>query len=123
MDRVDGFIDHQRHGDQGDAPRYYIAENRTYTGYDDTLRTGPYNFGWTNTRPDWVERFPYQNGLLVSYVDYAYYDNNTITHPVAGSRCRSTLVRRPSSSPAGASSSATVVSRSTRRSARRPPTR
>ena len=66
------------------TPRYYIAENRTYTGYDDTLRTGPYNFGWTSTRPDWVERFPYQNGLLVSYVDYAYNDNNTITHPGAG---------------------------------------
>jgi immune inhibitor A len=66
------------------TPRYYIAENRTYTGYDETLKTGPYNFGWTNTRPDWVERFPYQNGLLVSYVDYAYSDNNTITHPGAG---------------------------------------
>jgi immune inhibitor A len=66
------------------TPRYYIAENRTYTGYDDTLRTGPYNFGWTSTRPDWVERFPYQNGLLVSYVDYAYNDNNTISHPGAG---------------------------------------
>ena len=23
------------------TPRYYIAENRTYTGYDETLRTGP----------------------------------------------------------------------------------
>ncbi len=66
------------------TPRYYIAENRTYTGYDDTLRTGPYNFGWTSTKPDWVERFPYQNGLLVSYVDYPYNDNNTISHPGAG---------------------------------------
>ena len=66
------------------TPRYYIAENRTYTGYDDTLRTGPYNFGWANTRPDWVERFPYQNGLLVSYVDYAYSDNDTISHPGGG---------------------------------------
>jgi immune inhibitor A len=66
------------------TPRYYIAENRTYTGYDETLKTGPYNFGWANTRPDWVERFPYQNGLLVSYVDYAYSDNDTITHPGGG---------------------------------------
>ena len=66
------------------TPRYYIAENRTYTGYDETLKTGPYNVGFANTRPDWVERFPYQNGLLVSYVDYAYNDNNTITHPGAG---------------------------------------
>jgi immune inhibitor A len=66
------------------TPRYYITENRTYTGYDETLKTGPYNVGFANTRPDWVERFPYQNGLLVSYVDYAYNDNNTITHPGAG---------------------------------------
>ncbi len=66
------------------TPRYYIAENRTYTGYDEALRTGPYNFGWTSTKPDWVERFPYQNGLLVSYVDAAYNDNNTSTHPGAG---------------------------------------
>ena len=66
------------------TPRYYIAENRTYTGYDQTLQTGPYNFGWANTKPKWVERFPYQNGLLVSYVDQAYNDNNTITHPGAG---------------------------------------
>ena len=66
------------------TPRYYIAENRTYAGYDDTLRTGPYNFGWASTKPDWVERFPYQNGLLVSYVDYAYADNNTRTHPGGG---------------------------------------
>ncbi|MGH3712960.1 MAG: immune inhibitor A domain-containing protein [Micromonosporaceae bacterium] len=63
---------------------YYLAENRQYVGYDDTLRTGPYNFGWANTKPDWVERFPNQNGLLVWYVNYAYEDNNTKTHPGYG---------------------------------------
>jgi immune inhibitor A len=63
---------------------YYLAENRTYNGYDKTLKTGPYNFGWANTRPDWVERFPYQNGLLVTYVDGAYTDNNTSAHPGHG---------------------------------------
>jgi immune inhibitor A len=31
----------------------YLAENRVYSGYDSTLRTGPYNFGFSNTRPDW----------------------------------------------------------------------
>ena len=31
-----------------------------------------------------MERFPYQNGLLVSYVDNAFNDNNTIDHPGAG---------------------------------------
>lgn len=64
---------------------YYLAENRTYVGYDDTLRTGPYNFGWANTKPDWVERFSNQDGMLVWYVNYAYEDNNTRTHPGYGS--------------------------------------
>ncbi|EAP99397.1 putative secreted protease [Janibacter sp. HTCC2649] len=65
-------------------PRYYIAENRVYSGYDETLKTGPYNFGWANTKPDWVERFPYQNGLLVWYVDSSFADNNTSAHPGGG---------------------------------------
>ena len=63
---------------------FYLAENRTYTGYDSTLRTGPYNFGWATTKPDWVERFPYQNGMLVWYVDGEFGDNNTSAHPGGG---------------------------------------
>ncbi|HEY5248541.1 MAG TPA: protease, partial [Dermatophilaceae bacterium] len=66
------------------VPQFYLAENRVYAGYDATLKTGPYNFGFGNTRPDWVERFPYQNGLLVWYSDGACSDNNTITHPGCG---------------------------------------
>jgi immune inhibitor A len=65
-------------------PRFYIAENRTWTGYDDTLRTGPYNFGWANTKPDFVERFSNREGLLVWYVNYAYGDNNVVDHPGFG---------------------------------------
>ncbi|MGW9192308.1 immune inhibitor A domain-containing protein [Micromonospora chersina] len=65
-------------------PRFYIAENRTYFGYDDTLRTGGYNYGFTNTRPNWVERFSNQPGMLVWYVNYAYGDNNTSQHPGYG---------------------------------------
>ncbi|MFC0007816.1 immune inhibitor A domain-containing protein [Micromonospora siamensis] len=65
-------------------PRFYLAENRTYFGYDDTLRTGGYNFGWGNTRPDFVERFSNQPGMLVWYVNYAYGDNNTSAHPGYG---------------------------------------
>ncbi|MEV1143996.1 immune inhibitor A domain-containing protein [Micromonospora sp. NPDC049799] len=65
-------------------PRFYIAENRTYLGYDDTLRTGGYNFGWGTTRPDFVERFANQPGMLVWYVNYAYGDNNTSQHPGYG---------------------------------------
>ncbi|SCL37619.1 immune inhibitor A [Micromonospora pallida] len=65
-------------------PRYYIAENRTYLGYDDALRTGGYNFGFANTRPDFVERFAVQPGMLVWYVNTAYGDNNTSQHPGYG---------------------------------------
>jgi len=68
----------------GVVPQFYLAENRVYAGYDATLKTGPYNFGWADTRPDWVERFPYQNGLLVWYSDGACADNNTISHPGCG---------------------------------------
>ena len=62
----------------------YFAENRVYSGYDETLRTGPYNFGWGTTKPDWVERFPYQNGMLVWFANGEYSDNNTSTHPGGG---------------------------------------
>ncbi|MGI5525065.1 immune inhibitor A domain-containing protein [Micromonospora sp. CA-259024] len=65
-------------------PRFYIAENRSYVGYDDTLRTGGYNYGFANTRPNWVERFANQPGMLVWYVNYAYGDNNTSEHPGFG---------------------------------------
>ena len=46
----------------------YVGENRQYLGYDAGLRTGPYNFGGT-IGPNWAERFPLQDGLLVWYWD------------------------------------------------------
>lgn len=65
---------------------YYLAELRNYYGYDDTLRTGPYNFGFIGEPggDNWTERFPYQDGLLISYWDTFYGDNNTSTHPGGG---------------------------------------
>jgi immune inhibitor A len=63
---------------------YYIASNRTYTSYDKYLKTGPYNFGFPSSKPDFVEHYPYQNGLLVSYWDTSQSDNNTSTHPGSG---------------------------------------
>ncbi len=63
---------------------YYMAENRTYGGYDATLETGPYNFGWLTTKPNTVEHFPYQDGLLVWYWDTQYGDNNTSAHMGGG---------------------------------------
>ena len=64
--------------------RFYLAENRQYGGYDDTLRTGPYNFGWLESQPDRVEHFPYQDGLSITYWDSAQTNNNTAQHPGAG---------------------------------------
>jgi immune inhibitor A len=62
---------------------FYIASNRTYQSYDQYLRTGPYNVG-DPRKPDWVEHFPYQTGLLVSYWDTSEGDNNTSEHPGSG---------------------------------------
>ncbi|MDE9367488.1 immune inhibitor A [Luteipulveratus sp. YIM 133132] len=63
---------------------YYLAEYRRYSGYDTTLKQGPYNFGFGPQRPDFVEHYPYQDGLLVSYVDGEYADNNVSAHPGHG---------------------------------------
>ncbi|WP_244872422.1 immune inhibitor A domain-containing protein [Catellatospora sp. TT07R-123] len=65
------------------ADHFYLAEYRSYTGYDKNLKTGPYNFVG-GSKPDWVEKFPYQDGLLVWYVNYAYGDNNTSADDQAG---------------------------------------
>ncbi|MEU5308187.1 immune inhibitor A domain-containing protein [Streptomyces sp. NPDC021562] len=71
-----------------DYAQYYIAENRQYVSYDKTLKVGPYNFGFSTTRPDWVEHYPYQNGLLIWKWDTSEADNNTHTgdggHPGTG---------------------------------------
>jgi len=61
----------------------YIAEFRQYRGYDSTLQTGPYNFG-DPSRKNWAERLPYQDGLLVTYWNKQYADNNTGAHPGGG---------------------------------------
>ncbi|MFE9253095.1 immune inhibitor A domain-containing protein [Streptomyces sp. NPDC007088] len=67
-----------------DYAQYYIAENRQYESYDTTLKTGPYNFGWSTTRPDWVEHFSYQPGLVIWKWDTSQADNNTSDHPGEG---------------------------------------
>ena len=61
------------------APHYYIAEYRQYRTYDKGLQTGPYTFG-SATRPQWVDHYPYQDGLLVTYWDDGEADNNTSLH-------------------------------------------
>ncbi|MEE1739490.1 immune inhibitor A domain-containing protein [Streptomyces sp. BE147] len=67
-----------------DYPQYYIAENRQYVSYDKTLKVGPYNFGFSQSRPDWVEHYAYQNGLMVWLWDTSQKDNNTSAHPGQG---------------------------------------
>lgn len=64
--------------------QYYLAENRQYVSYDKTLKVGPYNFGFSKSRPDWVEHYAYQNGLMVWQWDTSQKDNNTSTHPGQG---------------------------------------
>ncbi|MEW1616583.1 MULTISPECIES: immune inhibitor A domain-containing protein [unclassified Streptomyces] len=59
--------------------QYYIAENRQYVSYDMSLRTAHYY-----STPTWVNRYPYQNGLLIWKLDTSQQDNNTSQHPGVG---------------------------------------
>ncbi|MEV4493257.1 immune inhibitor A domain-containing protein [Micromonospora coxensis] len=63
---------------------YYIAGNRSYVSYDQYLKTGPYFFGYANTRPDYVDHYAYQEGLLISYWNLRWADNDTFDHPGEG---------------------------------------
>lgn len=65
---------------------YYLAEFRQYRGYDTTLRVGPYNFGFQDNPAlgNWVEHFPYQDGLLINYWDTSQRNNNVRQHPGQG---------------------------------------
>lgn len=69
--------------------QYYFVENRNYQADDTSLRTA-YNFGFRNVPPgpgagpDWVEYFPYQDGMLVTYWDTFWSDNNVTSHPGEG---------------------------------------
>lgn len=63
---------------------YYIAGNRSYVSYDKYLKTGPYFFGYANTRPDYVDHYAYQEGLLISYWNLRWADNDTFVHPGEG---------------------------------------
>jgi immune inhibitor A len=65
---------------------YYIAEFRTYKGYDSTLKVGPYQFGYLNNPAlgDFVDHFAYQDGMLINYWDTSQRNNNTRQHNGAG---------------------------------------
>ncbi|MFC7529463.1 immune inhibitor A domain-containing protein [Actinoplanes sp. GCM10030250] len=82
-------------------PNYYIAGYRSYTSYDKYLATGPYNFGWADTKPDWVEHYNYQTGLLISYWDTSQADNNTNVHPGEGRNLIIDAHPKPLNNPTG----------------------
>jgi len=71
---------------------YYVAEFRQYRGYDKGL-TNAYNFGWASDPVlyNWVEHFPYQDGLLVSYWDNSFESNDVGANCDAG-RCGGLLL-------------------------------
>ncbi|WP_405012726.1 immune inhibitor A domain-containing protein [Kitasatospora sp. NBC_01539] len=66
-----------------DYAQYYIVENRQYVSYDTTLKTGPYVFGST-ARPDWVDHYKNQDGILIWLWDTSQSDNNVTSHPGSG---------------------------------------
>lgn len=59
--------------------QFYIASYRTYTGFGQHSKNGPFNFGFTQ-RPRFAEHFAYQSGLLVSYWDTSHTTNNSSAH-------------------------------------------
>ena len=65
---------------------YYVAELRQYWGYDSTLQVGPYVFGYLNnpTLGNFVDHFPYQDGLLINNWDTSQTNNQTRLHPGKG---------------------------------------
>jgi immune inhibitor A len=71
---------------------YYVAEFRQYRGYDEGLATA-YSFGWSGDPVlyNWVEHFPYQDGLLISYWDTSFANNNVGAN-CAASRCGGLLL-------------------------------
>jgi immune inhibitor A len=71
---------------------YYVAEFRQYRGYDAGLANA-YNFGWGGVPGlgNWVEHFPYQDGLLVSYWDNSFANNNVGANCASG-RCGGLLL-------------------------------
>ena len=61
---------------------YYVAEFRQYRGYDTGLQTGPYaGTGYLSGK---VGHYAYQDGLLITYADNDWSNNNTSTHPGEG---------------------------------------
>ena len=64
---------------------FYLAEWRQFRGYDETLATGPYNYGFSaDGLFDYAERYSYNPGLLITYWDTSVGNNNVSQHPGEG---------------------------------------
>jgi immune inhibitor A len=68
----------------------YVVENRQYigpdklrVGFDGPLGVAPYNFSGL-VGPNWTERHPYEDGVLIWYWNTKYADNNVGDHPGEG---------------------------------------
>ena len=68
--RVDGQLTQM-------TSRYYIAEYRTYDGFDESLRNC---YQWNYDYASWVDWFSYNKGLHLIYRDTFYIDNDVATH-------------------------------------------
>ena len=64
---------------------YYLAEYRQYRGYDTGLETGPYHFPYGDLGLwYYVEHYPYEQGLLVTYWNTRFNNNQVSVHPGQG---------------------------------------
>jgi immune inhibitor A len=63
--------------------RYYLAEYRTYDGFDVSLKNC---YQWNNDYASWVDWFSYNRGLHLIYRDTFYVDNDVATHIGYGAR-------------------------------------
>ena len=63
------------------STRYYIAEYRTYDGFDEALKNC---YQWNNDYAAKVDWFRYNRGLHLIYRDTWYQDNNVGEHPGEG---------------------------------------
>jgi len=65
------------------APGFYLAERRDLSGYDAVLGTGPY-VADPRSGTSAVDRFRYDDGVLVTFWDGRAVDNDVTAHPGSG---------------------------------------
>ncbi|QSQ27219.1 immune inhibitor A [Pyxidicoccus parkwayensis] len=64
---------------------YYLAEYRQYRLYDEGLQTGPYQYPYGDLGLyDYVEHYPYEQGLLITYWNTRFNNNQVSLHPGQG---------------------------------------